>query len=158
MSPSDLGIFGVDKPVLAADVVNRGYTAPDDIVAAGCLGNCGAHGVHVLRLLHRATQGGKQRRVRGTVSCVLLCFICVMQFFSFLFGAVRELGFWGGHEQTICIYVQRETRQGQGEDCGQSRRCAPCFKRLLFALLHYCVLLLQLCFNESSTRFIDGFH
>jgi len=43
--------------------------AADDTVATGWLGkDCGAHGMRALRLLHRATQGGKQRRARGDVS------------------------------------------------------------------------------------------
>jgi len=47
--------------------------------------------------------------------------VAALRLFFFL---GRELGFSGGHEQTICIYVQRETRQGQaeGENCGKSRR------------------------------------
>jgi len=43
--------------------------AADDTVATGWLGiGCGAYGMRALRLLHIATQGGKQRRARGAVS------------------------------------------------------------------------------------------
>jgi len=68
MSPSgsfcgafcDLGVFGLDKRAGAADEVNSGNAAADDIVAAGWLGKgCGAHSVRALRQFHRATQVGK---------------------------------------------------------------------------------------------------
>jgi hypothetical protein len=66
---SDLGVFGLDKRAAAADEASSGNAAADDTVAAGWLGKgCGAHGVRALRLLHRATQGSKQRRARGAVS------------------------------------------------------------------------------------------
>jgi len=69
MSPSDLGVFGLDKRAPAADEASSGNAAAYDTVAAGWLGKgCDTHGVHVLRLLRRTTQGGKQRRARGTVS------------------------------------------------------------------------------------------
>ena len=62
MSPSDLGVFGLDKRAAAADDVNSGNAVADDIVAAGWLGKgCGAHSVRALRQLHRATQVGIQR-------------------------------------------------------------------------------------------------
>jgi len=65
MSPSDLGVFGSDKRAAAADEASSGNAAADDIVATGWLGKgCGARSVRALRLLHRATQGGKQGRAR----------------------------------------------------------------------------------------------
>ena len=66
MSPIDLGVFGLDKRAAAADEVNSGNTAADDIVAAGWLGKgCGAHSVRAIRQLHMATQVGKQGRERA---------------------------------------------------------------------------------------------
>ena len=66
MSPSDLRVFGLDKRAAAADEAISGNAAVDNTVAAGWLGKgCGAHGVRALRLLHRATQGGKQGRARA---------------------------------------------------------------------------------------------
>jgi len=68
MSPSDLGVFGLDKRATAADEASSGNAAAYDTVAAEWLGKgCGTHGVRALRLLHRATQGGKQRRAPSTV-------------------------------------------------------------------------------------------
>jgi len=67
MSPS-VGVFGLDKRAAAADEASSGNAAADDTVVAGWLGKgCGAHGMRALPLLHRATQGGKQRRASGTV-------------------------------------------------------------------------------------------
>jgi len=66
MSPSDLGVLGLDKRAAAADEVNSGNAAADNIVAAGWLGKgCGAHSVRALRHLHRTTQVGKQGRERA---------------------------------------------------------------------------------------------
>ena len=49
MSPSELGVFGLDKRAAAADEVSSGNAAADDIVAAGWLGKgCGAHSVRAL--------------------------------------------------------------------------------------------------------------
>jgi len=63
-----LGVFGLDKRAAAADEARSGNAAADDIVAAGLLGQgCGAHSVHALRKLHRATQSGKQRRERAVL-------------------------------------------------------------------------------------------
>ena len=68
MSPSDLGVFGLDKRAAAADEAISGNASADDTVAAGWLGKgCGAHGVRVLQLMHRATQGDKRRCPRGVV-------------------------------------------------------------------------------------------
>ena len=58
---NDLGVFGLDKRTEAVDESNNGNAAADDTVAVGWLGKgCGAHSVRAIRLLHRATQGGKQ--------------------------------------------------------------------------------------------------
>ena len=66
MSPSDLGVFGLDKRAVAADEVSSGNAAADDIVAAGWLGKgCDAHSVRALGYLHRATQVGKHGRERA---------------------------------------------------------------------------------------------
>ena len=62
-------VFGLDKQAAAADEASSGNAAANDTVAAGWLGKgCGAHGVRALRLLHRATQGGKQGLAR-TARC-----------------------------------------------------------------------------------------
>ena len=69
MSPSDLGVVGLDKRTAAADEASSDNAVEYDTVTVGWLDKgCGTHGVRALRLLHRATQGGKQRRARGTVS------------------------------------------------------------------------------------------
>jgi len=50
------------------DEASSGNAAADNTVAAGWLGKSyGTHGVRALQLLHRATQGDKQRRGRGAV-------------------------------------------------------------------------------------------
>jgi len=69
MSPSDLGVFDLDKRAEAAEETSSGKATVYDTVTAGWMGkDCGTHGVRPLRLLNRATQAGKQRRTRGTVS------------------------------------------------------------------------------------------
>jgi len=66
MSPSDLGVCGLEKRAAAADEASSGNAAADDIVAAGWLGkDCDAHSVRALRQLHRATQSVKQGRERA---------------------------------------------------------------------------------------------
>jgi len=55
----------LDKRTAAADEASSGNAAAEDTMAAGWLGKgCGAHSVRALRLLHRATQGGKQGRAQ----------------------------------------------------------------------------------------------
>jgi len=67
MSPSDLGVFGLGKASGSGSEAGGGNATADNTVVAGWLGKgCGAHGVCALRLLHRATQGGKQGRARAT--------------------------------------------------------------------------------------------
>jgi len=71
MSPSDLGVFGLDGRAAAADKASSRNAGADNTVAAGWLGKgCGAHGVRALRLLHRATQGGKQGLLAMPPRCV----------------------------------------------------------------------------------------
>jgi len=61
MSPSDLGVFGLVKRAAAADEAGGSNAAAGNTAAAGWLGKgCGARVVRELRLLHRATQDGKQ--------------------------------------------------------------------------------------------------
>ena len=69
MSPSDLGVFGLDKRAGVADEASSGNAAADDTVTAGWLPKgCGAHGMRALRLLHSVTQGGEERHARDAVS------------------------------------------------------------------------------------------
>jgi len=69
MSPSDLRVVGLDKRATVADETSSVNAVSYDTVTAEWLDKgCGTNGVRALRLLHRATQGGKQRRTRGTVS------------------------------------------------------------------------------------------
>jgi len=68
MSPSDLGVFGLDKRADWADEASNGNAEAYDTVAAGWLGKgCGTHSARTLQQLYRVTQGGKQRRAHGTV-------------------------------------------------------------------------------------------
>jgi len=62
MSPSkNLGVFVCEKRAAAAESAGGGSAAADSPVAAGWLGK--GCGTRALRLLHKAVQSGKQRRV-----------------------------------------------------------------------------------------------
>ena len=68
MSPSDLGVFGSVKRAVVAGEACGNDAAAGNTAAAGWLGkSCDARVMRELRLVHRATQGGKQGRAWAAV-------------------------------------------------------------------------------------------